>query len=164
LIEAVIFDLDGTLIQLPIDYEKLFQEFKMIMRVDEVRPLVDTVSRVDEKTRKRVFRAWDNAELAVSERVVANEEGMKIYETYVHKPKALVTLQGKRMVKIVLERFRLSFDVVVTREDTLKRDEQLGKAAEKLKASFQSLLFVGNTENDSVAAEKVGCQFLRVRS
>ena len=164
MIEAVIFDLDGTLIQLPIDYEKLFQEFKTLMRVSDVRPLVDTVLRADEKTRKLVFRAWDNAELAVSEKVVANEEGMKIYETYLHKPKALVTLQGKRMVKSVLERFGLSFDVVVTREDTLKRDEQLGKAAEKLKTNLPNLLFVGNTENDSIAAETVGCQFLRVRS
>lgn len=162
MIEAVVFDLDGTLVRLPIDYDTLFREFKTIMRVDEVRPLVDTVTRLDEKTRERVFRAWDEAEVAVSESVVANEEGLKIFKAYVQKPKALVTLQGKRAVKIILEQLGLCFDVVVTREDTLKRDEQLRKAAEKLKARVQGLLFVGNTENDSVAAEKVGCQFLRV--
>jgi len=162
MIKAVVFDLDGTLVNLPIDYAKLFREFRRIMNVSDVRPLVDTVSRVDEDKRKQVFRAWDEAELAVSERITVNEEGMKIYREFTDKPKALVTLQGKKMVKIILERVGLSFDVIVTREDALSRVEQLKKAAEKLNTRFKNLLFVGNTNNDSVAAEKLSCQFLKV--
>jgi HAD superfamily hydrolase (TIGR01549 family) len=163
LIEAVIFDLDGTLIHLPIDYEELFREFKKIMQVDNIQPLVDAVSRLDKKTRGQVFRVWDNAELAAAAKMTVNEEGMKIYKKFSQKPKALVTMQGRTIVKNILAQLRLSFNVIVTREDSLNRTEQLKNAAEKLKTQFQSILFVGNTENDSLAAEKIGCQFLRIK-
>jgi HAD superfamily hydrolase (TIGR01549 family) len=163
MIEAVVFDLDGTLISLPINYEELLVEFKDIMHVENVRPLVDTVSKVDGETRKRVFRAWDKAELAVSEKINVNEEGMKVYREYAEKPKALVTLQGKKVVKAIAERFGLAFDVVVTRENSLFRAEQLRTAAEKLGVQMENVLFVGNADGDAVAAEKVGCQFLRAK-
>jgi phosphoglycolate phosphatase-like HAD superfamily hydrolase len=163
LIKAVILDLDGTLIHLPIDYEELFLEFKKIMQVDNVHPLVDAISRLDKNTRGKVFRVWDKAEFAASVKMTVNEEGMKIYEKFAQKPKALVTIQGKTIVKIILGQLGLSFDVIVTREDSLNRTEQLKNAAEKLKTQFQSILFVGNIKNDSLAAEKVGCQFLRIK-
>ncbi len=70
----MVFDLDGTLVRLPIDYESLFEEFRRIMRVADVRPLVDTISRVDGRTRELVFGAWEKAELAVLGKVVANDE------------------------------------------------------------------------------------------
>jgi HAD superfamily hydrolase (TIGR01549 family) len=163
LIKAVIFDLDGTLIHLPIDYEELFLEFKKIMLVDSVHPLADAVSRLNKNTRGRVFRVWDKAELAAAAKMSVNEEGMKIYKNFSQKPKALVTMQGRKIVKNILAQLGLSFNITVTREDSLNRTEQLKNAAEKLKTQFQSILFVGNTETDSLAAEKIGCQFLRIR-
>ena len=163
MIEAVIFDLDGTLVQLPIDYEKLFIEFKKIMHADNVHPLVDAVSRLDKDTREQVFKVWDKAELAASAKMTVNGEGMKIYRNFSQKPKALVTMQGRTIVKNILTQLKLSFNIIVTREDSLNRTEQLKNGAEKLKTQFQNILFVGNTENDSLAAEKIGCQFLRIR-
>jgi phosphoglycolate phosphatase-like HAD superfamily hydrolase len=163
MIEAVVFDLDGTLVNLPINYEELVGEFKEIMHMENVRPLVDTVSRVDDETRKKVFRAWDKAELAVSAKITVNDEGVKVYREYAEKPKALVTLQGRKVVDAVVTRFGLAFDVVVTRENSLFRAEQLRTAAEKLGVQMENVLFAGNADGDAVAAEKVGCQFLRVK-
>ena len=162
MIEAVVFDLDGTLVRLPIDYDRLFAEIKKITRINDVRPLVDTVSKVDGKTRELVFAAWEKAELAVEKEISANEEGMKIYKAHADKRKALVTLQGKAIVEAILRQFDLSFDVVVTRENALFRVDQLAKAAGKLNVNIRSVLFVGNTEGDAAAAEKLGCQFLRI--
>ena len=54
--EAVIFDLDGTLINLPIDYEKLFREFSEIAKIDDVHPITKIVSKLDEKTKKKFSR------------------------------------------------------------------------------------------------------------
>ena len=161
---ATVFDLDGTLACLPINWEELFEELKGIMHVDVIRPLVDVVSRVDEKTRKEVFAAWDIAELAIFEKVTICGEGMKLYQESKGKPKALVTLQGKKVVKIIMERFGLSFDAVVTREDSLSRAEQLTIVSEKLKVPIKEILFVGNADSDEAAAKKVGCQFLRVKN
>ncbi|HEX9262575.1 MAG TPA: HAD hydrolase-like protein [Candidatus Bathyarchaeia archaeon] len=162
MIEAVAFDLDGTLVRLPIDYEMLFEEFKKIMRLTEVRPLVDTISKVDEKTRKLVFTAWDKAEFGVFKEISINEKGMKIYRNLADETKALVTLQGKAIVDAILKRFGLVFDTVITREDAFLRINQLKKVLVRLEVNANSLLFVGNTDGDAAAAKKIGCQFHRI--
>jgi HAD superfamily hydrolase (TIGR01549 family) len=162
-IEAVVFDLDGTLVHLPIDYEALFIEFKRIMGVARVRPLVETVLRVDEKTRETVFRAWDRAELAVVEEVTVNEEGMGFYRMFKDKRKVLITLQGRAMVAEIAKRHELVFDFVLTREHSLFREEQLTKAISLLNVEPRNVLFVGNSDSDASAAEETGCQFRRVK-
>jgi phosphoglycolate phosphatase-like HAD superfamily hydrolase len=162
LIKAVIFDLDGTLVHLPIDYEALLREFGKIMKTENIRPLTKTVPNLDEKTRREIFEVWASEELAALPRITADEEGLMFYEKFCKEQKALVTMQGKALVKNVLERFRLSFDVVLTREDSLDRTVQLKTAAEKLGVQLRSVLFVGNEDKDRLAAKEVGCQFLKV--
>ena len=163
MIEAVVFDLDGTLVNLPIEYELLFGEFKKIMKRSELRPLAETISMTDETTRDNVFKAWEKAELAVSGRISSNETGLGIYRMHKGKRKGLVTLQGRAIVKLILRDFDLDFDFIVTREDTLSRVDQILKAARKLGADKRNVLFVGNTEGDAAAARQVGCKFLRVK-
>jgi HAD superfamily hydrolase (TIGR01549 family) len=163
MIAAAVFDLDGTLACLPVNWEALFEDLKRIMHADTVRPLVDSVARLDEKTRLEVFAVWDNAEVAIFESATACGEGIRLYHEFAGKPKALVTLQGKAVVTLILKKFGLSFDVVVTREDSLFRAQQLLMAAEKLKVPPKNLLFVGNADSDVVAAQKVGCNFQRVK-
>lgn len=162
MIGAVIFDLDGTLINLPIDYEKLFQQFKKIMKRNDITPMTKTISTFDEKTRNRVFEIWQDAELAVFRDMTVNNEGMSLYREFAEKPRALVTMQGKVLVQRTLKSLDLSFDYVVTREDSLDRVQQVKIATERLKRDFQSVLFIGNTEGDLLAAREVKCQFLRV--
>lgn len=162
MIEAVVFDLDGTLVRLPINYDKLFAEFSRIMHIGNVRPIVDKVSRADEKTRTLVFAAWEKAELAVEKDVSVNGEGMEIYKAHSNKRKALVTLQGKTIVEAILKKYGFSFEVVVTREDALFRVDQLTKAIERLEVNASNVLFVGNTDGDADAAAKLGCQFIRI--
>jgi phosphoglycolate phosphatase-like HAD superfamily hydrolase len=57
---------------------------------------------------------------------------------------------------------KLSFKLVITREDSLDRVEQLKTALQRLGIDSQNALFVGNTEKDSAAAKDVRCQFMRV--
>ena len=161
---AYIFDLDGTLFCLPVNWEQLFAEFKRIMHTDAIRPLVDTVSRLDDKTRREVFDTWDRAELAVFESVTPCGQGMKFYlEAEAEgKPKALVTLQGKSIVEVLTERFHLKFNAIVTREDDLFRVNQLRKVLQQLKTPSKETLFVGNTENDAAAAQEIGCMFQKI--
>jgi HAD superfamily hydrolase (TIGR01549 family) len=160
---AVVFDLDGTLACLPVNWEALFEEFKRIMQVDSVRPLVETVSRVDERTKRALFVAWDKAEIAIFQQVTSCGEGLQLYHEFADRSKALVTLQGKAVVKLLLERFNWSFDVVITREETLFRTEQLLMAAGRLNHPITDVLFIGNAESDEAAAAKVGCLFRKVK-
>jgi phosphoglycolate phosphatase-like HAD superfamily hydrolase len=161
-IRAVIFDLDGTLIDLPLDYEKLLGQFSRILRVSNVRPLTETVAGLDDEARRKIFKVWDGAELALVERIKLKDEGMALYRKYCPKPKALVTMQGKALVQAILGPLGLSFEFVLTREDSLDRVEQLQEAIKKLKADSGDVLFIGNTEGDLQATETIKCQFLRV--
>lgn len=160
--EAVVFDLDGTLVDLPINYEKLFEEFGRIMRTENVQPVTKTVARLDERTKKEVFEAWERAELAVLKNATIKTEGMALYRQFSPKPKALVTMQGKQALKGILEPLGLSFKFVITREENLDRTRQLRIAVEKLGAEPRNVLFIGNTEGDALAAREVKCQFMRV--
>lgn len=162
MIEAVIFDLDGTLIKLPINYEKLFQEFSKIMKTTDLHPLPKKISKLDEQTKRKIFEVWNRTELAVLANATLKDEGVVVYKKFSEKPKVLVTLQGKALVQAFLERFNFSFNFAVTREHSLNRAEQLRIAAEKLRVAFQNILFVGNTNEDFLATKKVGCQFLKV--
>jgi len=163
LIEAVIFDLDGTLIHLPIDYEKLFQEIGKITKMSNVRPLTKVVTQLNEETKKKVFDAWNKIEMEALTHMRVNQEGIAYYKKFLEKRKALVTMQGKPLVQIVLKRLGSSFNLVITREDSLSRVEQLKIAAEKLAVQTQNILFIGNTNEDMLAAKTVGCQFMRVK-
>lgn len=162
MIRAVIFDLDGTLIHLPVNYEKLFEEFKKIMKTNTVRPVTDIVARLDETTKKKVFKVWDDAELEALPKMSINEEGAKLYEKFSPKPKALVTMQGKAVAEKILQTTKFSFKIIITREHSLNRIEQLQKAAEMLGVKPQEILFIGDAENDSASARKFGCKFLKV--
>ncbi len=161
---AYIFDLDGTLLDLPINYWAMFADFKQIMGVQEVRPILKTVAEItDAQTRKRIFDTWERYELAVVQKTIFHEEGIRIYRAHANEPKGLVTMQGKKTVTTLLTKFSLAFGAVITREDSFDRVEQLKMAAGKLKVNLRDVLFVGNMDNDAEAAKQVGCQFRRVK-
>jgi HAD superfamily hydrolase (TIGR01549 family) len=163
LIDAVIFDLDGTLIYLPINYEKLFQEISKITKMTNVRPLTKVVAQFDEQTKKKIFDVWDKIEMEALANMKVNTEGIAQYKKFLEKQKVLVTMQGKPLVQSVLKRLNLSFNFIITREDSLSRVKQLKIAIEKLGTQNQNILFIGNTKEDMLAAEIIGCQFMRVR-
>ena len=160
--KAVIYDLDGTLVNLPIDYNTLFQKFGKIMKTNKIRPLTTTVSKLDEKTKGKVFKVWERIELKAFENMANNKEGIEHYKKSLKKPKALVTMQGRAVTQKIIEQLNLSFDTIITRENSLNRAEQLETAAKKLGIPTNDILFIGNTDEDENAARKTKCDFLRI--
>jgi HAD superfamily hydrolase (TIGR01549 family) len=159
---VVVFDLDGTLVNLPIDYEKLFQEIREITKISDVHPITKTISKLDAKTKGEIFKVWDKLEAIAWQQGTVKKAGISLYHRFSKEPKALVTMQGKTLTRNIIGSLKLSFDVIVTREDSLDRAEQLRIAARALSVSPKDVLFIGNTEGDSVAAKNVDSQFLRV--
>ena len=163
MIDAVVFDLDGTLVNLPINWENLFEEIRGITGKQKVRPLTEVVASLDEETLKKALEAWDRFELASCPNITLHEEGMNEYRKYAEKRKGLVTLQGKKIVNFILERFNLDFEVILTREDSLSRNEQLKLIIQKLNVPRRNMLFLGNAKTDALAAKEIGCNFKQIK-
>jgi len=160
--DGVVFDLEGTLVKLPIDYESLYEEIKRVLKISRVKPLTKTVKKLDGESRKKVYELWERAELKALPNMSANEEGMKTYKQHSNKPVALVTMQGKTVVRKILVHFHLSFNAIVTREDEIDRVRQIRKAIDGMGWESRSVLVVGDRDSDEAAAKQVGCAFLRV--
>lgn len=163
-IKAAIFDLDGTLVNLPIDYHALYAEFRKITGIRNIEPVTKTVAALNETLRGKVFETWARTEFAILPKMTIMKEGAELYEQYSEIPKALVTLQGKNTVEKILSTLNLSFQVIITREDSLNRAAQIMLALGKLGLKPENVIVIGDRETDKNAAEKTGCNFRMVRT
>ncbi|MCX8171210.1 MAG: HAD-IA family hydrolase [Candidatus Bathyarchaeota archaeon] len=163
-IKLVVFDLDGTLIHLPIQYDRLKHEISKILRVNKVDSILSAISKAGLDERNKIFKIWDSLEAEAFLGMKKIEEGIRIYNDFHDKLKCLVTLQGRRVVRKILEETGLTFNHIITREDSVNRDEQLRIAIEKFKINPKEILVVGDRESDKEAAEKLGCRFIFIRS
>ena len=162
-IKLVIFDLDGTLVSLPVDYDRLKLEIGKILGTNDISPISEKLSKIDEALRRKVFEIWTKFEMEALPNLKLIEEGIKLYHKYQNKTRCLVTLQGRRVTKAILKKVSLSFDFIVTREDSLFRSEQIKIITHKLKVDPRNVLMIGDRESDKIAAEKVGCKFIYVK-
>ncbi|MDR2707744.1 MAG: HAD hydrolase-like protein [Nitrososphaerota archaeon] len=162
--KAIIFDLDGTLFDLPINYSSLYEKVCEILGVAEIRSLLNTVAQIeDTQVLRKIFDVWTSFELDIIDKVTVHTEGMQLYSQHAKLPNALVTMQGRETVHRICQKFSIQFDTAITREDSLNRAEQIKMATSKLGFTLQDTLFIGNLDNDENAAKQVKCQFLRVK-
>ena len=162
-VRLVIFDLDGTLVSLPVDYDGLKLEIRRILGTDDISPISEKLSKIDNTSRRKVFEVWTKFELEALPRLKLIEEGIKLYHKYHNKARCLVTLQGRRITEAILRRLNISFDFIVTREDSLFRSEQIKIVIQKFRVKPADTLMIGDRESDKKAAEKVGCRFIYVK-
>ena len=163
-IKAAIFDLDGTLVNLPIDYRALYAEFRKITRIKNIEPVTKTVASLNEPLREKVFEIWTRAEFVILPKMTIVKKGIDLYGQYSKIPKALVTMQGQKTVEKILHTLNLSFEAVITREDSLDRVAQITLALEKLTSKPENVIVVSDRETDKAAAEKIGCKFKTVKT
>ncbi len=168
-LKALITDMDGTLVDLGIDWDKLREKVRKEMGWDHpLKPLGESIARVarNEEEAKKAFSIVEEEEYKAAFNAKRDEELVKLLRSLREKgfKLALVTMQSLRSTKIVLTRlgvFEL-FDVVVTRDVTVDRALQIQTAMRKLNIIQDEAVFIGDTPRDYEAAKKVGIKFISV--
>ena len=169
-IELVIFDLDGTLVRLPVRYDLLRNKLKEKFNIEGEFFIIPTII---EKTKGNDELKKEAFEFICEEECNAINE-LEIYEGVINiikelhlkdKKIALVTLQCERAATTILEiiGIRNLFSNIFTREDYTNRYEQIINTMNKIGTKSEQTLMIGDRINDFESAEKAGCESIIIR-
>jgi len=179
MIEAVLFDLDGVIIN---SFESWYQAFNAMLR----RYGRGEISREEFKVKcwgpdlKHNLDAWNLDEEAGHYCIDKQLELVELIELFPgvkevlsrirHEYKykvGLVTNTPKKNVTRILEHFQLArlFDVVITGDDVHEgkpNAEMVIEACRRLKVKPENAILVGDTESDFQAGKSAGCTVIGV--
>ena len=170
--DRFIFDLDGTLISLPVAWERVRAEFKGLTGTDlEFNPFFldfQVVTSKNPELRRPMLDVIDRYEGLAVDAAGLKEGAREALSSLSSRTKlSLVTMQGPRAASRIMERLdigRFFEGRYLTREDSLDRVAQLGMALERLGSPKDETVFVGDRRNDLRAAREVGLRFVMIRS
>lgn len=158
--KLAILDMDGTILDLSLDIEHLIHQLRKIN--GSIRhPLLATVERSDKKV--LLYNMIDESETKAA-KLASEKDGaatclgqlkLKGYKI------ALVTLQGRKGTFVALRRLGVLnfFDLIITREDSRLRLEQITLALRRFHVNSNQAIMVGDRESDREAALALGCRF-----
>ena len=165
MIKGIIFDLDGTLVRLPIRYEIIFKKLGTLFDTrDEFKPLIPTILTKSNNDMNLVQQAFDL--ICDEETIAANNfeviDGAIDILNYFKKRNyslSLVTMQCMKAAKLVLDKMQISelFSSIITRDDSNQRPTQIKKSVEILSLSPDKVIVIGDRIHDIKSAKQVGC-------
>jgi len=165
MIKGIIFDLDGTLVRLPIRYEIIFEKLQNLFDTkDEFKPLIPTILKKANNDIELLQQAFDL--ICEEETLAANNseviDGAIDILNYFKKRNyslSLVTMQCMKAAKLVLDKMQISelFSSIITRDDSNQRSTQIKKSIEILSLSPDKVMVIGDRIHDVKSAKQVGC-------
>tara|TARA_B100000029_G_scaffold501768_1_gene575823 strand:- start:27032 stop:27625 length:594 start_codon:yes stop_codon:yes gene_type:complete len=170
LIELVIFDLDGTLIKLPVRYDLLRNELKDrfgIQGESFLIPMILENTKDNNEIKNQAFDLICKEECNAINDLEIHEGAIEVIKEIHSKNKkiALVTLQCERAANQILDIMGIKelFSNILTRDNYTDRYEQIIKTMEEFNSNAGKTLMIGDRINDFDSAEKAGCESIIIR-
>ncbi|MEM3670925.1 MAG: HAD hydrolase-like protein [Thermoprotei archaeon] len=160
--QGYVFDLDGTLFRIGVDWAKVRSKVGAIIgRSDEfpIFPTLEKTLALQPELKPQLFALLDSEEMLALDSVEPVEGALKIVKSLTASAKVgMVTMQGRRICHSILKHFNVfqDFDIILTREDSLNRRIQIELAIDGLKLSPEDTLVVGDKISDGQAAVDAG--------
>ena len=165
-----VFDMDGTLISLPVEWDKVRAELQRLTGTSlQFNPFFldfQTIVAKDPLLLGPMLRTIDEYEAKAVQGARLEEGAMDVLSGLSSKAKlSLVTMQGRPACDGILERLGIGrfFASRFTREDSMDRTAQLRMALESVGAREAEAFFVGDRINDLKAARAAGVRFVMIR-
>jgi len=156
-----IFDLEGTLIHIPVDWGEVDQRLETLMGIPP-KPYQKNISVLPIKEKMKAFRIVDYWERKAFKNASINYRGVQ-YLKKVSKecPVVIATLSGRAITKRSLKRLKITNNVsmVITRNDKYPRNKQLKYILNMYKLSPDEVIFVGDRDMDLLAANHAKCNY-----
>ena len=154
---GVIFDLDGTLVDIAIPFDSIRE--KLGIREGDILKTVRELPRGEQENAYRMIDEFEHGAIPDSQAV----KGMKKTLEYldVHGiPYAVVTRGSKKRSHLLLRKHGIFVPILVSRDDTTPKPspEAVIRAAEMMKIPPQNLLVVGDYFYDIEAGNRAGCR------
>ena len=154
-IKGVIFDMDGTVVDVPYDWKKIKQELGT-----RGKPILHFLRSLKEPERSRKWKILEKHENRATQKA-ALKEGMKEFLHFLTQKgikKALVTNNSRQNVDYLMEKFRLEFDCIISRESGLWKPSGAPFKAvlKELKLNRKESCVVGDSHFDIQAAKEAG--------
>ena len=165
MIKGIIFDLDGTLVRLPIRYNIIFEKLEILFDTkDEFKPLIPTIltkANNDVNLIQQAFNLICDEETIAANNFEVIDNAIEILDYFKNEniSLGLVTMQCKKAAKLVLDSMNISnhFSSIITRDDSHERTTQIKKSVKFLSLSPQEIVVIGDRIHDINSAKQVGC-------
>ena len=165
MIKGIVFDLDGTLIQLPIDYQKVQKNLKEFFNIsNEFKPLIPTIIKLSKNDQNKIRTSFDlicKEEILASDNFKTMNNALETLDFLKSKNLSLclVTMQCKDALEKVLQKLQISdlFDSVISRDESFDRQKQIELSLQNIVLTPSEILVVGDRIHDIESAKKIGC-------
>ena len=154
-LKAVIFDLDGTLVDVPYDWVSIKKKLGT-----QGAPILSHISTLEEPEKTKKLRLLEKFEKEATAKAVL-KQGIPQLMDFLKKrgiKKILVTNNSRKNVLSLLKRFKLEFNFILTRESGLWKPSGAPflAALKKLGIKKDESCVVGDSPFDAKAAEEAG--------
>lgn len=165
MIKGIIFDLDGTLIQLSINYDSIQKTLKEFFCTSEnLTPLIPTIIKLSKNDQNKINTSFDvicKEEILASKNFQTMNNAVEILKFLKSKNLilCLVTMQCRDALEKILSKMDVLdlFDSIITRDENYDRFEQIMNSLKNTNLNSSDVLVVGDRIHDIESAKKAGC-------